>query len=182
MRGDQPPIEQRRNARPQAPFAELREHQRHIVVFPRQGAADAERLIERLADQPRHLGVIGEVEARIDVRFERELAEQLQAEGVDRRDRDVAEPLLQVAPARGVELRQAAGLLQAIDDALPHFGGGLAGEGDREDIVGLDAGAQQVDVALHEHPRLACSRGRLEDDVLRGSTAYARDARAGRSG
>ena len=104
VRRDQPPIQQRRDAGAQPPLAELREHQRHVVVVARQGAADAQRLIERLADQPRHLGVVGEVEARIDVGLERELAQQRQAEGVDRRDRDVAEPLLQVAPAAGVEL------------------------------------------------------------------------------
>ncbi len=130
-------------------------------------AADAQRLIERLADQPRHLGVVREVEAGIDVGFERKLAQQRQAEGVDRRDRDVAEPLLQVAPARGVELGQTARLLQPIDDALPHLGRGLAREGDREDVIRLDAGAQQVDVALDQHARLAGAGRRLEDDVLR---------------
>ena len=94
MRRDEPPIEQRRDAGAQPPLAELREHQRHIVVVARDAAADAERLIERLADQPRHLGVVGEVEPGIDVGFERKLAQQRQAERVDRRDRDVAEPLL----------------------------------------------------------------------------------------
>ena len=48
----------------QPPLAELREHQRHVIVVARDAAADAQRLIERLADQPRHLGVVGEVEAR----------------------------------------------------------------------------------------------------------------------
>ena len=84
---------------------------------------------------------------------------------------------LQVAPARGVELRQAARLLQPIDDALPHLGGGLAREGDREDVLGLDAGAQQVDVALDQHARLAGAGRRLEHDVLgEGSTAWSRAA------
>ena len=49
--------------------------------------------------------------------------------------RDVAEPVAQLAPARGVDLRQAARLLQALDDALAHFGGGFAREGDREDVA-----------------------------------------------
>ena len=84
----------------QPPLAELREHQRHVVVVARDAAADAQRLIERLADQPRHLGVVRQLEAGIDVGFERKLAQQRQTERVDRRDRDVAEPLLQIAPAR----------------------------------------------------------------------------------
>ena len=118
MRRDEPPIEQRRDAAAQPPLAQLREHQRHIVVVSRDAAADAERLVERLADQPRHLGVVGELEPGIDVGLERKLAQQRQAEGVDRRDGDVAEALLEIAPARGVELRQAARFLQPLDDAL----------------------------------------------------------------
>ena len=68
-------------------------------------AADPQRLIERLVDQPRHLGVVRQLEARIDVRFERKLAQQRQAEGVDRGDGDVAEAILEIAPPRQVELR-----------------------------------------------------------------------------
>ena len=182
VRRDEPAIEQRRDAGAQAPLAELREHQRHIVVVARDAAADPQRLVERLADQARHLGLVGEIEAGIDVGLERELAQQRQTERVDRRDRDVAEPLLQIAPASGVELRQAARLLQPIDDALPHLGGGLARERDREDVIRLDAGAQQVDVALDEHARLAGAGRRLEDDVLRriDGVGAGRPDRAGR--
>ena len=73
-----------------------------------------------------------------------------------------------VAPARrgraaDVRLR----LLQPLDDPLPHLGGGLARERDREDVLGLDAGAQQVDVALDEHARLARAGRGLEHDVAR---------------
>ena len=94
----------------QPPLAQLREHQRHVVVVAREAAADPQRLVERLADQPRHLGVVGEVEAGIDVGFERKLAQQRQAERVDGRDGDVAEALLQIAPARRVELARAGSL------------------------------------------------------------------------
>ena len=73
-------------------------------------AADAERLIERLADQARHLGVVGQVEPGIDVGLERKLAQQRQAERVDRRDRDVAEALLELAPPRRVELATGGSL------------------------------------------------------------------------
>ncbi len=167
VRRDQTAIEQRRDAGAQPALPELREHQRDIVVFPCDPAADAKRLVERLADQPRHFGVVGEVEPRIDVGLEREFAQQLQAEGVDGRDRDVAEPLLQIAPARGVQLGEPARLLQPIDDALPHLGGGFAREGDGEDVVRLDTGAQQVDVALDQHARLARAGRRFEHHVLR---------------
>ncbi len=128
-------------------------------------AADAERLVERLGDQSRYLGVVRKVEPGVDVGFERELAQQRQTEGVDRRDRDVAEPFLQLAPAGRVELRQPRRLPKPFDDAFAHLGGGLAREGDREDVIGVDAGAQQVDVALDEHTRLARPGGRLEHDV-----------------
>src|SRR6266850_2230492 len=85
LRRDQPAIQQRGNPGAEAALAELREHQRHVVVFPRDAAADAERLVQRLGDETRDVGVGGEIEARIDVRFEWELAEEREAERVDRR-------------------------------------------------------------------------------------------------
>ena len=50
-------------------------------------------------------------------------------------------------PARGVELALRGSLPAAVDDPLAHLGGGLAREGDRQDVRGIDTGAQQVDVA-----------------------------------
>ena len=78
-----------------------------------------------------------------------------------------------MSPSRSFSSRQRAAsncdsrarLPQPLDDAFAHFGGGLSGEGDREDVIGFDAGAQQVDVALDEHTRLAGPGGRLEHDV-----------------
>ena len=81
---------------------------------------------------------------------------------------DVAEAVAQVAPAGGVRLRQPAPLLQPLDDPLPHLRGRFARERDREDVLRVDAGAQQVDVALDEHARLSGARGRLENDVFAG--------------
>ena len=63
-------------------------------------AADAQRAIERFVDQARHLGVVGHREAGIEIGFERELAQQRQAERVDRADGDVADAIAQLAPAR----------------------------------------------------------------------------------
>ncbi len=167
VRCHQPPIEQRGDAGSQPSLAQLREHQRHVVVFLRDRPADTQRLIERLADQARHIGVGRQIETRVDVRFERKLAQQRQAERVDRRNRDVAETLLQVAPPPGVEFREAARLLEPVDDPLPHLGRGLARERDREDVIRFDAGPQQIDVALDEDPRLSGAGGRFEDDVSR---------------
>ena len=168
VRCDEPAIQERRNAGAQAPLSKLREDERDVVVLFRKAAADAQRLIERLVDESGDLGVVRQVESGIDVRFEREFAEQLETEGVDGRYRDVSEALLQIAPPRRVELGKTAGFLQPLDDALAHLGGGLAREGDGEDVLRFDAGAQQVDVALHEHARLAGAGRCLEDDVLRG--------------
>ena len=131
-------------------------------------AADAQRPVERLVDQTRDLGFIREVEPGIDVGFEWEFADERQAEGVNGRDRDVAEPLAQVAPAGRIELRGAARVAQARDDALPHFGRGLPRERDRENVVGGDAREQQIHVALDQHAGLPRAGRRLEDDVLRG--------------
>ena len=89
-----------------------------------------------------------------------------EAECVDRRNGDVAETRLQIAPASGVELRQPARLLQPFDDPLAHLRRGLAREGDGKNVFGLDTGAEQVDVTLDEHARLARSGRRFEDDVL----------------
>ena len=85
--------------------AELREHERDVRLVLRQAGEDPQRLIERLFDQPRHFGLVRHLEAGIEIRLERELAQQRQAERVDRADRDLAEPIADLVPARPVELR-----------------------------------------------------------------------------
>src|SRR6185369_3777127 len=111
---------------------------------------DSQCLVERLLNQSRHVGVVSQVKARVDASLERKLAQKRQAERVDRRDRDFAEAPAQVAPPGDVDGRGTGRLLQALDNALTHLGGGLAREGDGEDVVGIDAGEQQVDVALDQ--------------------------------
>jgi hypothetical protein len=113
LRRHEPAIQQRGDSGAQPPFAQLREHQGHVIIFLGHRAADPQRLVERLGDKARHVRVGGEVEAGIDVRLEREFPQQRQAERVDGGNRDVAVALLQVAPARGIELREAAGFFQA---------------------------------------------------------------------
>ena len=50
-------------------------------------------------------------------------------------------------------------------DALPHLGGGLARERDREDVARLHAGEQQPDVAIDQDARLAGAGRGFERDV-----------------
>ena len=49
--------------------------------------------------------------------------------------------------------------------ALAHLGGGLAREGDRQDVARRHAGFEQPDVAIDEHARLAGAGRRFERDV-----------------
>ena len=166
-RRDEPSVEQRAEPSAQTPLAKLRKHEGDVVVLARVRPRDSKRAIERLLHETRHLGLVGQSEARIDVRFQWKLAQQRQAEGVDRRDGDVAQSLPQIAPSFGIELGGPAGFPQPLHDALAHFGGGLASEGDGQDVVGIDAGKEQVDVPLDQHPRLAGARRSLKHDVLR---------------
>ena len=105
LRRDEPPTQQRAKPRAEAPFAELREHQRHIVVLAGMRAGDAKRAIQRLFHETRQFGVVGQGKPGIDVGFERKLSEQRQAKRVDRRDVDVAQSITKIAPATRVELR-----------------------------------------------------------------------------
>ena len=93
------------------------------------------------------------------------LAQQRQAERVDRADGDVRRPIAQLAPACRRDLAARRALPQRGHDALAHLGGRLARERDGEDVRRIDAGAQQVDVAIDEHARLAGAGRRLERDV-----------------
>ena len=79
-----------------------------------------------------------------------------------------------------IELRQPARVAQALDDALAHLGGGLSRERDRENVVGIDAGAQQIDVAIDQDARLAGAGRRLEHDVLGRDRRRTRARRDGR--
>ena len=97
--GHAAPRQQRGEARPQPVLAELREQQRDALVSARPRAADAQRRVERLLDQARDLGLVGHVEARVEVGLERKLAKQGEAERVDGADGDVVEAVAQLAPA-----------------------------------------------------------------------------------
>ena len=146
--------------------AQLREDKRDVGIGARLAGQNAQRLIERVLDEARHLGLVRKVETRIEIGLERKLAQQRQAEGIDRADGDVAEPIAQVDPAGAIDLRPLAGLAKLAHDPLAHFCGGLAREGNRQDVGRIDAALEQVDVARDEHRRLPGSRGGFEHDVV----------------
>jgi hypothetical protein len=146
----------------------LREHQRHAFVIPGQGATDAQRAIERLVHQPRHLGVVSDGKTGIEIRLQRKLPQQRQAEGVDRTDGNVAAAFLQLAPSDRRDLAAFRRRAQCVQDAIAHLCGGFARERHRQDVGGIDTGTQQVDVAIDQHSRLAGTGRRLQGDIEPG--------------
>ena len=92
----------------------------------------------------------------VDGRLERVLAEQPQRERVHGADHGVVE----VGAVRG---EGVVGHHLAAD-ALAHLGRGRLGEGDGGDLGHL-GGAEQPQVALHEHVRLAAPRARGHGEV-----------------
>ena len=85
---------------PHAPGSELRQQHGDVGVPARRGAGRRHGPLDRLPDDVRYLGLVGDREVRIEVGFERELPQQRQAEGVDGADADLAEPVAQLPPAR----------------------------------------------------------------------------------
>ena len=85
---------------PDAPLTELGEQEGNLLAFTRQRPAGAQRLVQRLLDQPGDFRFVGNVESRVHVRLEGELPQQREAEGVDRADRNLVQPIPQLAPPR----------------------------------------------------------------------------------
>ena len=163
--GDETPIEQRRETRPQLQVAQLGKHQRDRRILARHRPANPQRAIERLVGEAKRFGFVGHPEARIEPGLEGELAQQRQAERVDRADRDVGQVLPQQRPPARLDAALLGRAPERRQDALAHLGRRLARERDGQDVPRLDAGAHQVDVAVHQHARLARARRGLEDDV-----------------
>ena len=87
---DKPPVDHVRKPVAQTLFSKLGKQQPHVVVCARKAATDVERPVERFIHQARHLRFVGHLETGIEIRLERELAEERQAERVDGADGDVA--------------------------------------------------------------------------------------------
>ena len=159
-------FEQRRQTLPRARDAELREHQRDVGVGSRLARQDPQRLVERRFDEARNLRLVREVEAGVEIGFERKLAQQRKTERVYRADRDVPETVPELDPSGAIELGSGRRLAELAHDPLAHFGRGLARERNREDVRRVDAALEQVDVARHQDRGLAGAGGGLEHDVV----------------
>ena len=179
---DEPSLQEIGEAFPRPVQAELREHEGDVRFALRESDERGKRAIERLIDDPRDLRLVRHAETRIEVRLERELAKERQAEGVDRADLDVGEAIADRRPPRAVErglLRRAP---QVADDALAHLGGGLSRERDREDVRGIDAPREQVDVARDQHARLPRAGRCFEHDAVIGIARVVPGCRVGIGG
>ena len=166
LRRHDPAAEQRGQPGARLPFAELGEDQGDVVVLARKVTADAQRPVERLIHEPRHLGLVRHAEARIKIGLERKLAQQREAECIDGADADVGRTVPQCVPARGRDLSACGRGTQGRHNPLAHLGRRLACEGDREHVRGIDTRLQQIDISVDEHAGLARPRRRFERDVV----------------
>jgi len=112
----------------------LREHECNVLVLPGEPAARPQRPIERLIDQSRHLGFVGNIETGVEIRLQRKFAQQRQAERVDRADGDVVDPVAELAPPGGRKLTARSSRPKRGDDPLAHFRCRLACESNRENV------------------------------------------------
>ena len=78
------------------------------------------------------------------------------------------EPAAQRLPRVGRDLPMLARPGELGDDARAHLGGRLAGEGDGQHAPRVDAGGEQVEVAIDEHLGLAGAGRGLERHVHGG--------------
>ena len=164
---DQPPLEQRRQALARPRDTELREDERDIRVGSRLARQDPERVIERVFDETRDFGLVRQVKTGVEIRFERKLPQERQAERVNRADGNVTQVIAQLDPSRPIEFRTRGSRGEFADNALAHLGGRFSGECDRKDVGWIDSAFEEVDIASNEDRRLARPRRRLEDDIVR---------------
>ena len=131
-------------------------------------------------------GVLGDACARRTARQNRQLLRQPCVERVERVDPHAPGRRKQRPAASAVAFQRGAcklvgqramrfrrgisgsGFAQRPDDARAHFRGGLSGERDRDDLLGLFDRGKQGQVALNEKFRLARSRRRLHDERTTG--------------
>ncbi len=161
-----PAIEQAGQPLARTAIAKLCEHERDVFVLPGDAPARTQRPIERLVNEPRHLGFVGHLETGVQIGFERKFAQQRQAERVDRADRHVGRPVAQLTPATRRKLAARPSRAKRRDDALAHLGCGFPRKRERQNLGGVYTLAQQVDVAIDEHARLARAGRRLECHVV----------------
>ena len=111
-----------------------------------------ERAVERVGGEPLRLELVEYAEVGIDAGAERVSAQHARAEAVDGRDPRA------LGRARLLATSQVE---EAAPYARPHLGGGLLGEGDREDRLDADLVLRHGQhEALHQHGCLAGARAR----------------------
>ena len=127
-------------------------------------------------EQLRFRGLVEHGEARRHIGLERELVQELRAEGMDGLHLEPARRLerkseqaprqraqIGIGPAvrdfsdRSIErgIVERGPLPQLLEHPVGHVGGGRLGEGDAENLCGIDAVEQKPDHALGEHVGLA---------------------------
>ena len=127
----------------------------------------AERQVERLAGEPRHLGLVGDLERGIDAGLERKLAQQAEAERVDRRDLDVGDALAQRAPDVAARARRGRRAARSSASTRSRISAAAL----RVNVIarmwrGSTPASISADVPVDEHARLARAGRRLEHDVV----------------
>ena len=155
---NQATLEQHGQTLAQLRLAELREHEPDCRIVAGERSAYAQGGVEALVEEAEHLGLVRHGKARIEVGLQRELAQQTQAERVDCTDGDLAHAVAELPPPDRIDLTLLRRAPQVPHDASAHLGSGLPRERHREDVAGVDAGFQQVGVAVHEHTGLPRSR------------------------
>ena len=120
---DQTPLEQRRQALTRPRDTELCKDERDVRIGARLSRQDAERLIERVFDESRDFGLVRQVKTGVEIRFERKLPQERQAERVNRADGDVAQVIAELDPSRAIEFGTRSRFGKFVDDALAHLGG-----------------------------------------------------------
>ena len=144
------------------------EEQPHVFVRDDERARGAKREVECLVRKARHLGLVGDFKPRLDVRLEREFAQETETERVDRRDLNISDAIAEQRPAIGRDLAAIGARHQLGHDAAAHFRRRLPRKRDGEHVSRIDALLYQPDVSLDEHARLPRARRRLENDVIGG--------------
>ncbi len=165
---DVPAVEQRLHRLTKRPQLDAGEEEPDRLLVDHQTARGLQREVERLPAEPRHLGLVGDLECRVHARLQRELPQQREAECVDGGDLDVRDALAQLPPAQG-EPRIATGPFpQGGQDPFAHLGRRLARERHGQHVRRIDTQPDQPDVPVDEDARLARTGRRLEHDVVAG--------------
>ena len=165
-RHDEPALEQA----PQRGTGALRpqsgEEHGDAGVLPGQPRGNNQGAVDGLVGESGDLGLVRDPETGVEVRLQRKLPEQGQAEGVDGADRDLSQPVAQLAPAHAARRRLGSLTAQRADDSGAHLGRRLPGERDRQDVGRRDSRLQEPQIPLDQHGRLAGTGRGFQDHVV----------------